>query len=119
MTISVEAVARICHEANKAYCLGIDDRSQVSWEVAPKWQQDSAIKGVEFNYLNPDSTPEDSHKSWLAVKEADGWAYAELKDPVAKTHPCFVPYDKLPEDQRLKDHIFKAIVDTLRPYIAW
>jgi hypothetical protein len=32
-----------------------------------------------------------------------------VKDPEAKTHPCLVPYDDLPEYQQLKDRVFLAI----------
>lgn len=35
----------------------------------------------------------------MANKIADGWKYGEAKDPEAKTHPCLVPFDKLPEFQ--------------------
>jgi hypothetical protein len=39
--------------------------------------------------------------------------YGEVKDAVAKTHPCMVPYDDLPEFQRKKDALFLAIVRVL------
>src|SRR5437879_1359495 len=42
----VEQVAKICHEANRAYCETIGDNSQPTWEKAPQWQKDSAINGV-------------------------------------------------------------------------
>ena len=108
----IEGVAEICHEANRAYCDAIGDDEQAPWAAAPKWQRDSAIAGVQFHMDNPDSTPEDSHKSWLAEKEKDGWTYGPEKDPVKKTHPCFTAYVNLPMEQRAKDYIFSAIVKT-------
>ena len=65
---------------------------------------------------NPDAPPSASHESWLAVKEADGWKYGEVKDPENKEHPCFVPYEQLPEEQKAKDHLFKAVVEALKPF---
>lgn len=29
---------------------------------------------------------------------------------VNRTHPCMVPYDQLPQEQRVKDHLFGAAV---------
>ena len=50
----------------------IGDNSQPAWEDAPKWQRDSATKGVEFCLANPDAPPSANHDSWLKVKEAEG-----------------------------------------------
>jgi hypothetical protein len=110
MDMKTEAIARLCHEVNRAYCLSIGDDSQPRWENAPEWQKKSAIIGVEF-HLNNETTPEQSHESWLKDKIADGWVYGEVKDPEKKTHPCMVPYDQLPVEQRTKDYLFKSIVD--------
>lgn len=103
----------MCHEANRAYCAAIGDMSQVPWNNAPDWQRESATKGVEFNIANPDAPASASHDSWLAVKEADGWKYGEVKDAEKKEHPCFVPYEELPEEQKRKDTLFKMIVEAL------
>ena len=106
----IAAIAQICHEANKGLCEAFGDMSQVPWAQAPDWQKESAIKGVEFNLANPDAPPSASHDCWLEEKRRTGWRYGKVKDPEAKTHPCFVPYEDLPAEQRAKDHIFRAIV---------
>lgn len=108
-----EEIARVCHEANRAYCLALGDLSQKAWENAPEWQKESSRKGVAYHHANPDSTPADSHKSWLAEKERDGWKYGPVKDAEKKEHPCFVPYAELPKEQQAKDYIFLAIVRAL------
>lgn len=61
----------------------------------------------------PHVGPEDSHNSWLAEKESGGWVYGPEKDEGAKTHPCMVPYDDLPVEQRRKDALFLAVARTL------
>ncbi len=113
MIISVDAIAKVCHEANKAYCETIGDDSQLPWGEAPEWQRDSAVKGVAFIIADPTASPSSSHESWLKEKTETGWKYGEVKDPVKKEHPCFLPYDELPLQQRLKDHLFGAIVRAL------
>lgn len=116
--MTIQDVAKICHEANKALCQTQKDHSQEPWESAPQWQQDSAINGVQFHIDNPDAGTDDSHKSWLAEKEAAGWKYGPVKDPEKKEHPCFVPYEELPAEQQAKDYLFRGIVHALRPFIV-
>lgn len=105
-------IARVCHEVNRAYCEALGDYSQPSWEDAPDWQRDSALKGVDL-HLSDDLPPEASHDSWMAQKVAEGWVYGLVKDPERKTHPCMVPFNQLPPEQQAKDFIFRAIVHAL------
>lgn len=106
-------IASVCHEANRAYCLALGDTSQLPWTDAPEWQRVSAINGVQFHLDNPGSSPSASHENWLREKQATGWTYGPVKDVDAKTHPCYMPYDELPEAQRRKDALFIAIVTAL------
>jgi hypothetical protein len=104
-------IARLCHEANREYCKTIGDPEQSSWEDAPLWMKISSVKGVLLHlYYYPAVNPQKSHESWLREKEATGWKYGEVKDAEAKTHPCFLPYNDLPVEQRLKDTLFINIV---------
>ena len=109
----IEDIAKVCHEANRAYCQSIGDDSQLPWESAPDWQKKSAIGGVVFHLENPASRPEDSHNSWLAGKLRDGWKYGPVKDPEKKEHPCMLGYNELPIEQRMKDSLFLAVVRAL------
>ena len=109
-----EDVAKICHEANKAYCVTIGDNTQPSWEDAPEWQKESAINGVRFHCLNENTTPADSHNSWLKEKTEQGWSWGEIKDAEKKEHPCFTAYENLPKSQQIKDYIFKNIVEAYK-----
>ena len=106
----IERIAMVCHEVNRIYCESIGDNSQPGWAFAPDWQKKSAINGVKFHIDNPNSTPKDSHKSWLKEKEKNGWKYGPKKDVENKLHPCMIPYDELPENQKIKDSFFTVIV---------
>ena len=107
-------IAKVCHEANKAYCESMGDGSQKSWDQAEEWQRESAIKGVAYRMNNPDAPRSAQHDAWTQDKINDGWVYGEVKDAQAKTHPCIVPYDQLPIEQQKKDALFQAIVDALK-----
>ena len=72
-------IAQVAHEINKAYCEAIGDNSQLSWEDAPDWQKDSAMKSVLHNLVNPDSKIS----------------------------------DELPVEQRVRDYLFKQVVESL------
>jgi hypothetical protein len=115
--MKVRAVAKVAHEANRGYCEALGDYSQPPWELAPGWQIESAIKGVEFHLSHPDASPAASHESWLAQKLRDGWTWGPRKDPDAKTHPCIVSFEQLPRDQQAKDHLFRGIVHALAPFV--
>lgn len=112
--MKIATIAMLCHAVNAAYCLSQGDESQPSWEDAPQWQKDSAMLGVEMHLNNPDASPEQSHESWYAQKEAEGWKYGEVKDAEKKEHPCFLPYAELPDAQKAKDYLFKAVVHLVK-----
>lgn len=116
--MNARSIAKVAHEINKAYCDSIGDHSQPSWEDAPEWQRSSAINGVEFHLGDPNASPSASHESWLKQKTEEGWKYGAVKDPAKKEHPCFVPYDELPVEQRSKDYLFKQVVHSLKPFIG-
>ncbi|MGL3805831.1 RyR domain-containing protein [Paeniglutamicibacter sp. R2-26] len=106
-------IAQVCHEANRALQIaGGDPAPSPHWDAAHQWQRDSAVDGVAKALA--DATPEHLHESWCDFKTADGWTYGPTKDEAAKTHPCLVPYDQLPAEQRAKDDLFAAIVTTLK-----
>lgn len=116
--MQIEDIARVAHEANRAYCEAMGDHSQVEWKEAPFWQRESCINGVKFHLENPGTTPEMSHKNWLAQKQREGWKWGPEKDEQKKEHPCFQDYQDLPAEQKAKDYIFTAIVSQLRHHIT-
>lgn len=98
------------HEANRILCLSLGDTSVPDWRSAPSSQQASIISGVKVISESPWTTPAQQHAGWLSFKEKDGWKYGPAKDTEKKEHPCFVPYEQLPENQKLKDHLFGLVV---------
>lgn len=116
--MNVTDIAQVSHELNKAYCESIGDGSQLPWDEAPEWQRNSAVNGVNFHLENPDASPSASHNSWLKQKEEEGWKYGPVKNPETKEHPCFVPYEELPEYQKAKDYIFRQTVHSLKRFLG-
>ena len=116
-TVNIEEIAELAHETNRVYCELLGDMSQPSWGNAPGWQKKSAVSGVKFHLANPDASPSHSHDEWLRTKEVDGWKYGPVKDPEKKEHPCCVPYDDLPLEQKIKDTLFTSVVSAMKPLL--
>lgn len=109
---SDEQIARVLHEANRAYCQTMGDDSQVPWDDAPDHVKKSVLDGVALHRANPNITPERSHENWLVGKLNDGWKFGPVKDADKKEHPCILPYQDLPPDQKFKDFLFRDICRT-------
>ena len=110
-TLKIEACARAAHEINRVYCQALGDYTQLAWVEAPQWQKTSAVDGVRGVLAG--NGPAESHASWLAEKERNGWKYGPVKDADKKEHPCFVPYDELPPEQKQKDMLFVNAVRSM------
>lgn len=111
--MDIESIAKVCYEVNKAFCESIGDFSQPSWDKASEWQKESVINGVTFHLENPNSKPSDSHNNWMKKKLENGWKFGEVRNPETKEHPCIVPYDELPLNQKSKDYLFIAVVRSM------
>lgn len=55
---------------------------------------------------------ENVHDVWAATRLAQGWTYGPERDDTEKKHPCLVPYDQLPEDEKVYDR--NTSVETLK-----
>lgn len=56
------------------------------------------------------------HEVWSAGRIEDGWTYGQVRDDAKKTHPCLVPYEQLPEEE--KDYDRSTSVETLKFIMA-
>jgi RyR domain len=96
-----ESCARAAHDA-------IGDARSPAWRDLTDAQRFGVIAGAH-HALNGGS-PADSHALWMKTRVAEGWTYGPAKDFAAKTSPCLVPYEELPETQRRKDALFQSVV---------
>ena len=117
--MTIEQIAEVAYGANKVYCETIGDFSFDRWVEAPDWQKETLVNGVQFHLDHPDAGQEDYHNSWLAEKLKAGWKYGEVKDPEKKEHPCCLPYDNLPDEQKVKDALFTGIVNALKVLLPY
>lgn len=118
MQLTAEQIAHVCHNANRALQM---EQGDESIPVAPAWKdlsdemRESIVNGVQNILSGRITSPADSHAEWVKFKEERGWTRGPIKDENKKEHPLLVPYRFLPEDARLKDEMFFAIVNALKP----
>ena len=43
------------------------------------------------------------HEVWSETRIQQGWTYGEQRNDELKTHPCLIPYEKLPESEKEYD----------------
>ena len=43
------------------------------------------------------------HEVWAETRIKQGWKYGEWRNDELKTHPCLVPYEDLPEEEKEYD----------------
>ncbi len=55
---------------------------------------------------------ENVHDVWAISRIKEGWTYGPMRDNVAKTTPCLVPYNELPEEEKAYDR--NTALETLR-----
>ena len=51
----------------------------------------------------PERIAENVHEVWAKARIDEGWTYGEKRDDIHKKHPCLVPYDELPEEEKEYD----------------
>jgi hypothetical protein len=57
-----------------------------------------------------------AHDVWALQRLADGWSWGEQRCDTAKTHPCLVHYDELPDSEKVYD--LNVVSSTIRAIIA-
>lgn len=59
---------------------------------------------------------ENVHDVWAATRIAQGWTYGTERNDAEKKHPCLVPYNLLPEEERVYDR--NTSIETLKFIIS-
>lgn len=64
--------------------------------------------------LNPlfEAMAKNVHEIWAHERINQGWTYGEKRDDALKHHPCLVPYEDLPEEEKEYDR--NTSIETLK-----
>lgn len=55
---------------------------------------------------------ENVHDVWAKTRIEQGWTYGSVRDDANKKHPCLIPYDQLPEEEKVYDR--NTSIETLK-----
>ncbi len=106
-------IARVMHEAVRAFQAAHNQDAIPHWNQAPNWMRKASAAGARFRIENPDASESAQHDQWMQEKKDNGWVYGPVKDQKAKTHPLLIPYKELPLIERQKDALVAGIVAAL------
>jgi len=106
-------IARVVHEAVRAFQTASDQPPAPPWSRAPKWMKTATAEAIAYRLANPGAGPSAQHDQWMAEKIAAGWKRGKVKDGAKKTHPLLIPYGSLPLVERQKDALVAAVIDSL------
>lgn len=110
----IEQAAQLLHDWNRAYCTAIGDPANMPWEQAPQHQRESGRDAIRFVLHNPRVSPEEMHQEWINARTKQGWTQGAVKNEDLKTHPNLVPYEELPESQRVKDTFARTAAEFIK-----
>jgi hypothetical protein len=57
-----------------------------------------------------------AHENWARQRMADGWTFGSSRDDAKKTHSCLIPYEELPESEKVYDRA--TAMETIKAILA-
>lgn len=59
---------------------------------------------------------ENVHDEWANTRIKQGWTYGEERNDAEKKHPCLVPYNELPDSEKVYDR--NTAISTIKLILA-
>lgn len=106
-------IARIYHEAQRAYMFEQGDDSQLPWDEAPPEQREAALAAVDFRLKFPTLGDAAQHNAWIEERKKAGWQYGHTFNEAEKLDPRMAPYHFLPIDERMRNRLCAVTVAAL------
>lgn len=107
-------IAAVAYGILGAYSFSVSAVTEPAWDSLTDQEKQPTLARVDMLLANPDSTPEQLHTSWLDKRLADGWTVGSPFDAQKKQHPLCVPYSDLPQEEKIKDYLLYAVVQSLK-----
>lgn len=72
-------------------------------QYVPKPIDTSAVQVSEELMQLGEYLAKNTHEVWAQQRMAEGWTYGSMRDADRKTHPDLIPYEELPEGEKVYD----------------
>jgi hypothetical protein len=114
--MTITDIAKVVHNIQVVFCASIGETIP-AWEDALEIMQTATKIGVRDLINNPNATGGFSHEQWMKNKLAEGYVWGVVRDHVKKTHPSLIPFEQLPHNEQVKDHLFVETVRSLQAFL--
>lgn len=89
----------------------VDDSGECDVQDVGGKNADSMVLPEELMEL-AEKMAENVHNVWAKTRIEQGWTYGPERNDAEKKHPCLIPYDQLPEEEKVYDR--NTSLETLR-----
>ena len=113
----IHVIARVCHEAMRAYRTALGEDELPPWDEAEPWQVEATLAAVRFRMAHREAPPGVQHAQWMEEKRASGWRYGTVRDNARKLHPMMIPFNELPDSEKRKDVLIQKVIDAFLEYV--
>lgn len=110
----IVGLAKICHEAQRAFCQTMGDFSHPNWDLTSPWYQKVMVECVTFVF-NKVSDVNQLHIFWSSQMTALGWSYGLVFNEKEKEHPNLKNFNDISFEEQIKYAIFMANVIAISP----
>lgn len=117
---NLTAVARVCHEAGRAWCIemfeaGARPSSTVPlpWDDLDREDREAAVAAVRFLLERPGCTPQEIHEHWRRMQTAAGWTHGPVLLAAQKRDPRMTAFFNLPDHRQAQLRLSQAVVKVL------
>ena len=107
----------IAHRINDVTCWipRPDGSLPNEWSELSDEQQNHAINAVKEIYNSEPKTAEELHELWMKPLLATSWKTGEY-NIIKRTHPCLMPFNELPDSEKLKDILWQKMTEAFRNF---
>jgi ryanodine receptor 2 len=85
-------------------------------EYRPQPIDTSGIAIPGFLAALSEALSKNAHEVWAAQRLHAGWHFGATRSDAEKLHPCLIPYEELPDEEKVYDR--RMVAETIRSILA-
>lgn len=101
-------IAEQAHAVNNVWTKEVGNETRPEWNTLSQEDKEHYIHAVSNAIDSKLYSPAEAHKQWSTWMLAQGWEHGEYNRD-EKKHPNLIPFEQLPESEKVKDILFIAV----------